>query len=369
MADSQHRQYPLPDPGNNISDDVLLLQEALRMVDGDVHALMTAIAGLAPVQHRHEIGDVEGLTSALAGLAAKDHQHGLDDLTDVDGATTAPPGSIFYKGPNQSWVVGSPASVLGAHQHTMENIEGLAEALNLKLATSNLPAALVAFPTKAAPADADTFAGMGIRFSWSSIKSTLKSFFDGLYSALGHVHDERYAALGHLHDDRYYTETETNNLLAGNMAGRAFPRRSDGVAFNLVWSDIGGAPGWIIGSSDGVNFRPYAPGNVNVGYASNSGMVGGWTQPTIANQIEERAQAWANTRQAAPYTGSNSSETSFPIGTILMVCGAYPPRNSGVAFGFSDASKYFTGSSGVAGTWRARGSAWSQDYFLAQRIA
>lgn len=182
MANSQHRQYPLPEPSNNISDDVLLLQEALRMVDGDVHALMTLITAMAPYEHRHEIGDVEGLTSALAGMAAKDHQHGLDDLTDVAGATTAPPGSILYKGPNQLWIIGDPASVLGAHEHTIANIQELEAQLGALLLKSGIDAEL-ASPVKAAPDEADTLVainsqnGKRTRFSWTSIKNVLAATF------------------------------------------------------------------------------------------------------------------------------------------------------------------------------------------------
>ncbi len=157
--------------------------------------------------------------------------------------------------------------------------------------------------------------------------------------------------------------TAVTAAVSTDMSGRAYPRRSDGAAINIVWAGQGGTPGWIVGSDDGVNFRPYNPPGINVG------SVGGWSQATIANQIEVRAQAWANTRMSPPYTGDWGGETNFPVGTLLLVNGAYPGRNAAVAFSpAGQVDKYITSGAAVAGTWRARGAAWSFDLFLAQRV-
>lgn len=105
------------------------------------------------------------------------------------------------------------------------------------------------------------------------------------------------AFVGHTHDDRYYTETEVNNLLAGNMSGRAYPRRSDGTAINVVWSDPGGSPTWIMGTSNGLDFRPHSTANVSVGYASSAGnasTVGGSSLATINANIAARAPVDTN---------------------------------------------------------------------------
>jgi len=80
----------------------------------------------------------------------------------------------------------------------------------------------------------------------------------------------------------------------GNMAGRAYPRRSDGGALNFYWSGQGGQPTWLWGGNgNGNDMYVYNPANFNVN------AVGGWTQATISNQIEGRAAAWA--RQEAGY--------------------------------------------------------------------
>lgn len=111
MANTTHMGYPKPVASNNISDDVVLLQQALDMVDGDVHALLTALSGKAASTHAHAISDVTGLVSALAGKAASNHNHTIANLEGVSGLAEAPPHYVLYKTPS-AWVPGAPAAVL-----------------------------------------------------------------------------------------------------------------------------------------------------------------------------------------------------------------------------------------------------------------
>jgi hypothetical protein len=50
-------------------------------------------------------------------------------------------------------------------------------------------------------------------------------------------------------------------------AGRAFPKRSDGAAIDIIWSGIGGQPTWLVGSNDGISFFVYNPSNFHVALA------------------------------------------------------------------------------------------------------
>ena len=94
------------------------------------------------------------------------------------------------------------------------------------------------------------------------------------------------------------TRYAANNVTDGTMAGRAYPRRSDGTSINLIWNGLGGQPSYLIGGNDGVNFNVYNPSNFNV-YS-----VGGWTQPEISAQIESRANAWGSAHVANAVTAT-----------------------------------------------------------------
>lgn len=93
-----------------------------------------------------------------------------------------------------------------------------------------------------------------------------------------------------------------NGIVAGNMPGRAYTRRSDGAAINWAWSGQGGQPSWLWGGNDGITMYVYNPANFSVNYANSSGStgnantVGGWDINGIVNQIENRGAAYADDR-------------------------------------------------------------------------
>jgi microcystin-dependent protein len=68
-AITEHLGIPKPDPANNVDYDFARLILAMEMIDGFIHALQTALAGVAPTDHSHDINDVDGLQAALTALA------------------------------------------------------------------------------------------------------------------------------------------------------------------------------------------------------------------------------------------------------------------------------------------------------------
>ncbi|MBB4016740.1 hypothetical protein GGR16_001746, partial [Chelatococcus caeni] len=81
---TQSRNYALPHQSNKLRDDVVRLIEALSQIDGDVGALVAAVAGKAPMGHEHQIEHIVGLVTALQGKAAANHTHQLGALEGVD---------------------------------------------------------------------------------------------------------------------------------------------------------------------------------------------------------------------------------------------------------------------------------------------
>lgn len=78
-----------------------------------------------------------------------------------------------------------------------------------------------------------------------------------------------------------------------NLGARAFPRRSDGGALNIVWSGQAGMPAWVLGGSDGTNIYAYNPAGFSVNYAASagsaSGVAGIGSGQDIINYINDRA--------------------------------------------------------------------------------
>lgn len=136
MADTLHRAYPRPDPSRTIADEFPVSDQALVAIDADIRALFQAILGLSVIGHAHALGDISGLIDALAGKAAVDHAHALDDLSDVSGASAAPNGYLLVRS-GAGWIPGSPASVIGAHEHAIADIQNLVAALAAKAPLSS----------------------------------------------------------------------------------------------------------------------------------------------------------------------------------------------------------------------------------------
>jgi len=110
-----NRDYPLPDPTNNLDEDVLRLIAALRGIDADVETILVGLAGKAAIVHGHEIDAISGLQSALNGKAALNHTHALDDLSDVNVAGSA--NGQFLKKIGTSW---GPATLQIGDIHNLQ---------------------------------------------------------------------------------------------------------------------------------------------------------------------------------------------------------------------------------------------------------
>lgn len=75
------------------------------------------------------------------------------------------------------------------------------------------------------------------------------------------------------------TITRVNNSNASDYAteakhavsaDRAYPKRSDGTNFNVIWKGQDNQPSWVLGSNNGVDFYVWNPYNFSVKYAISS---------------------------------------------------------------------------------------------------
>lgn len=198
--------------------------------------------------------------------------------------------------------------------------------------------------------------------------TTITSSTTNSVTETGHTHaltlvsGDITGALGYAPQTPAQVSSAITTATNGNMAGRAYPRRSDGAAINFAWSGQGGQPTWLWGGSDGTNMYVYNPANFNV----NS--VGGWTQATISNQIENRAAAWARQeagyKKPLPYTGDWENNPDFPVGTIvgyITPWNTVPNTYRDIYVGVSSAGigNNYTSVTGtsvrLSGVWRHRG--------------
>ncbi|MCR6673227.1 hypothetical protein [Devosia ginsengisoli] len=231
MAPTENRGYPLPDEAKTVKEEFETLANfTLPMIDLDMQSLFTAIGGKAAFDHEHGIGDIAGLSSALQGFMPNSTTFALTDLTDVDGAAEAPNGYVLIKTAGR-WLAQAAAAALGAHGHAIDQVSGLVAALNSKadlasavlfdraqeLSTAQknrakanmgvtdptpgditadaLAPAIVGATNKATPVNADMLGivdsaadGLLKKLTWANLKATLKAYFDGVYSAVGHSH-------------------------------------------------------------------------------------------------------------------------------------------------------------------------------------
>lgn len=385
-----HRNYPRPVETNNLADDVHALRSALEMVDYDVHALMSAMSGLATKIHVHEISDINGLASVLDGLALKDHLHSLGSLSNVDSSIDAAAiGSIFYRTAT-GWAGGNPAAILGVHQHLIENIEGLPTALAGKLDTSSLPAALAAANQKSTPVDADSLllvdseASNGQkRLTWARVKAVLKSYLDGFYAAAGHAHAVATAAA---HGFMSATDkAKLDGIAAGaqptpgtaTTSANGLMSAADKTKLDSVSAGAQPNPGvattsanGLMSAADKTKLNGVAAGATanatDAALRARSSHTG--TQDinsTTTGTLSAARGGTGHTTEAGMrgvYTGTDSLNTSFPIGATLAVItgastfarnGTLTVRHDNQAGGVGYSS---VGGVALAGIWRARGT-------------
>ncbi|AKR58020.1 Phage tail fiber protein [Devosia sp. H5989] len=130
MATTANRNYPLPEAGSSVKDEIERLQQAtLPMLDGDVQALFDAVNGLSEIGHKHPISDVEGLSAALAAKMPASKTFSIGELSGVVGADDAPDGYVLVK-VGEEWVAQAALSALGSHDHVIADVSGLGDALD-----------------------------------------------------------------------------------------------------------------------------------------------------------------------------------------------------------------------------------------------
>ncbi|WP_428700211.1 hypothetical protein [Stappia sp.] len=122
-----NRNYPLPDAANKVNEDVQRLIDAFAAIDGDVAALLAALATKAAVGHGHAIADITGLATALDGKAAVAHNHTLAGLSDVSIAGAPVGRPLTTQAGGQIGIGGEPAPK--EHAHEISNVTGLVAAL------------------------------------------------------------------------------------------------------------------------------------------------------------------------------------------------------------------------------------------------
>ncbi|AQX31182.1 Bgr_08870 family protein [Bartonella schoenbuchensis] len=129
MAKTKKLTMELPLEGRFISTEFPITCEDLIIIDHAVSDLDEKADGKAPLQHTHVISEVSELEDALSGKMAADKTFALIDLTDVKGAKNAAENHVLYKSGEDHFAFGSALSLLGEHQHTIEDIVGLEEHL------------------------------------------------------------------------------------------------------------------------------------------------------------------------------------------------------------------------------------------------
>ncbi|UNE55253.1 Bgr_08870 family protein [Bartonella machadoae] len=125
MTKTKKLAMELPKEGRFISSEFPILRENLTKLDQAIMEVEEKLDDKAPAKHTHSIGDVTNLEAALKGKMAADKTFTLTDLGDIEGAKDAANNYVLYKASNNHFTFGSAVSLLGAHQHKIEDIVGL----------------------------------------------------------------------------------------------------------------------------------------------------------------------------------------------------------------------------------------------------
>lgn len=339
---AQTENYDLPIPDDNVAagqsgyEALLAVRNALIAIDGLLSAQAAAIAGKAAVSHGHPMAAIDGLVVALAGKMAADATFSLAGLSDVDVTSIALNYLLAWDG--TKFVSRSPQAAIGSHNHLMSEVHGLEQAI------SDAIDGLMG----AAPGALDT----------------LKELAD---------------ALG---NDASFATTVTNALAAKfDKAGGALTGPLDLTKGAAPADPATGHLRLYAKSDDKVAFRT-ADGTERVLGATGDLEAISEIEAKAGSATTERSWSSERVRQAAQaaspvglYTGSVSTETSFPIGhQVLIQIGEPPERNQLVEPRISsfNSSHYTLETHGtgavLSGVWRLR-SHTNGGASLVQRVA
>ncbi|WP_208431890.1 Bgr_08870 family protein [Bartonella bovis] len=127
MAKTKKLAMELPLEGRFISVEFPITREDLITIDQAVSDLDEKANSKVPLQHTHVINQISGLEDVLNSKMAADKTFALVDLTDVKGAKDATENHVLYKSGKDRFAFDSVKSLLGEHQHTIEDITDLDE--------------------------------------------------------------------------------------------------------------------------------------------------------------------------------------------------------------------------------------------------
>ncbi|MCZ2158878.1 hypothetical protein NPX99_06295 [Bartonella sp. 220] len=125
MTKTKKLAMELPKEGRFISSEFPILRENLTKLDQAIMEVEEKLDDKASAKHTHSIGDVTDLEAALKGKMPADKTFSFADLGDIEGAKDAANNYVLYKASNNHFTFGSAISLLGAHQHKIEDIVGL----------------------------------------------------------------------------------------------------------------------------------------------------------------------------------------------------------------------------------------------------
>lgn len=139
----------------------------------------TVSASKADAVHTHPTSQVTGLDAALAGKAASSHTHATSDVSGLQSALDAK----------------QPTLVSGTNIKTVSGVSILGTGDLNPVTATNVAAVINSAAEKTTPANDDRLAITDSaashalkKLTWANLKATLKTYLDGLYSALGHTH-------------------------------------------------------------------------------------------------------------------------------------------------------------------------------------
>lgn len=346
MANTANYNWPLPSPSGLQMNEVAKIATSFTAIDAKIKAFETSFSN-----HKHKFADLEEKPTTLGGYGITDGmtaeevaqaiKTAVDDLINGSGAaldTLKELADALNNDPEFATTVGNALGVrvrvdaaqsfsLAEKAQGRSNIDALGmvdkgkadgvasldstgkvppSQLPALTTTATVGAAMAGANGKTTPADGDLFAGVEaggstmFKTTWGNIKTALLSLF--------------------------YQKSQVDAIVAGSMAGRAYPRRNDGGAINFVWSGQARNPSYVWGIDEpGNNAYPHPPGNLIVGWANGATYAdrlgpSGWTLATVQDQLNWRV---TDTRfdgyiaQEARTTGSNGSSAVGASGYVV----------------------------------------------------
>lgn len=319
--------YALPIPDNRPESEqsgyaaLLAVRNALIAIDALLKGHAEGIAGKAGTDATWGMSRIDGLADALAGKMPAAATFALGDLSDTAGVADALVGYVLARMPDGKWSPASAQAVMGAHEHLMGDVLGLASALAAKLDV-----------VSGVPNSRTISAGTGL-------------------TGGGNLGANRTLAVSY-----------------GTGAGTS-AEGNDSRIVNAVQE----------GDARLTNSREWTASTVsqNEAEAGTSNTRRAWT----ATRIKQAVIAHAPTPPVGLYTGSTRDETDFPIGHYVAISGGsqiarnavatpHVPNNPGTAI-----DGYAGVASGnavpLSGVWRMRGNPMGAAGVgvLAQRVA